>query len=57
MTHDALKIIGSSDVINPGLFEFLENREFPGIQSNFPGIPRNLLKAVSFDFSMLFITL
>ena len=37
-----------SDVIFPGLFEFPENREFPGIQSNFPGIPGNLLKAAFF---------
>ena len=34
-----------SDVIFPGLFYFPENREFPGIQSNFPGIPGNLIKA------------
>ena len=38
----------SSDVIFPGLFYFPENREFPGIQSNFPGIPGNLLKATVF---------
>ena len=34
-----------SDVIFPGPFEFPENREFSGIQSNFPGIPGNILKA------------
>ena len=38
--------VHDSDVIFPGLFEFPENREFPGIQANFPGIPGtgNLLK-------------
>ena len=35
----------TSDGIIPGLFEFPENREFPGIQTNFPGIPGNLSKA------------
>ena len=34
-----------NDVIFPELFYFPENREFLGIQSNFLGIPRNLLKA------------
>ena len=48
--------IYSSDLIIPGLLEFPENQEFPGIQSNLPGIPGNLLKAaVSFDFSALLI--
>ena len=37
--------LGVSDVIFPGLFDFPENREFSGIQSNFPGILGNPLKA------------
>ena len=42
--------IYTSDVIFPRLFDFPENREFPGIQSNFPGIPGNLLNTkVSID--------
>ena len=38
------KILKNSDVIFPGLFDFPDNREFPGIQPNFPGIFRNALK-------------
>ena len=40
-----MRIIVGSDVIIPGLFDFPENREFPGIQSNFPGIFGNPVKA------------
>ena len=35
----------TSDVIFPRPSNFPENMEFPGIQSKFPGIPRNPLKA------------
>ena len=52
-----IKVMTDSDVIIPGLLEFPENREFPGIQSNFPGIFGNLVKAAVFlDFRLLFIT-
>ena len=50
------KALLNSDVIFPGLFKFPENREFPGIQSNFPGNPGNLVQAAVFlDFRVLFI--
>ena len=51
-----LSLIKRSDVLIPGLYEFPENREFPGIQPNFPGIPGNLLKvAAFFDFRVLLV--
>ena len=34
-----------SDVLFPRLWDFPENREFPGIKTDFPGILGNLLKA------------
>ena len=46
----------TSDVIFPGLFYFPENREFPGIQPNFPGIPGNLLIATVSPDSLGFIS-
>ena len=36
--------ISGSDVTIPGHFYFPENREFPGIQANFLGIPKNAMK-------------
>ena len=39
----AKEILGS-DVIFPELFDFPENREFPGIQPIFPGNSGNILK-------------
>ena len=42
--YSMFEMMYTSDVIIPGHFYFPENREFPGIQANFPGIPENSMK-------------